>query len=245
VSVITRTAPAALQRTASGLEYRVRRSRRRTLGLYVYADGRVEVRAPLGYDADPIHAFVATREHWIRSKLLEFQRRPRPPAAKFGQGDAQPYLGRAYPLRLQQALQVRVTLTVDALCVAAPDTDQPARVSAYLQLWYRRQAHVLFAQRLALGRQTLAEYALPECTLKIRAMKTRWGSCSRRGSITLNLELIKYPLVCLDYVVAHELCHLLEFNHSPRFYALMDAAMPDWRERKALLNAGEPARGID
>ena len=70
-------------------------------------------------------------------------------------------------------------------------------------------------------------------------MKTRWGSCRARGAITLNLKLMQVPKPYIDYVIAHELCHLVEHNHSPRFYALLDRVMPDWRERRRGLNRCE------
>lgn len=76
-------------------------------------------------------------------------------------------------------------------------------------------------------------------TLTIRRMKTRWGSCGRSGRILLNPRLLQAPLDLIDYVVVHELCHLKEHNHSKRYYALLDAAMPDWRDRRKRINAYE------
>lgn len=72
-------------------------------------------------------------------------------------------------------------------------------------------------------------------SFKVRKMRSRWGSCSSKGSININSELVQAPPICIDYVILHELCHLQEFNHSPRFYALMDQVMPDWRAHQQYL----------
>lgn len=227
------------------LEYRLRHTRRRTVGLYVHADGRVEVRAPQGCDRDYIHRFVLARLDWIRRKQTEFASRPRGRVPEYRDGELHSYLGRAYPLVLTWAARPRIRLAESRIRIEAPDVNEPDQVARRLADWYRQQAHELFPERLALGEVAMRDYRIPSPTLKIRSMKTRWGSCSRRGSITLNLELIRYPLPCLDYVIAHELCHLLEFNHGPGFYRLMDAVMPDWREHRARLRNDAPTRDID
>jgi len=82
----------------------------------------------------------------------------------------------------------------------------------------------------------MAALRLPFPELKIRKMRTRWGSCTRRGVITLNLELVRMPPACIDYVISHELCHLVEFNHSARFYQLQERFVPDWQVRKRELD---------
>jgi predicted metal-dependent hydrolase len=81
----------------------------------------------------------------------------------------------------------------------------------------------------------MKDFALPPSDIALRKMKSRWGSCSRKGKITLNTQLVRYPMACIDAVVVHELCHLLEFNHSRRFYDLMDRAYPQWRAVDKLL----------
>ena len=71
--------------------------------------------------------------------------------------------------------------------------------------------------------------------LRLRSMRRRWGSCSRQGRVTLNVELVKLPLTLIDYVIAHELCHLFEFNHGKKFYQLLEHVMPDWKQREVML----------
>ncbi len=109
-----------------------------------------------------------------------------------------------------------------------------AHVEKLLDGWYRRRAAVYFADAVEAcwQRYRFADIASAKPALKIRRMKTRWGSLSTRGSMTLNLELIKAPPECIDYVVVHELCHLLHHNHGKGFYGLLESKMPDWKQRK-------------
>ena len=97
--------------------------------------------------------------------------------------------------------------------------------------WYRHQADWLFSERLELCYQLFdgIEPVKPFPELRLRKMRSRWGSCSSRGVITLNTMLVQMPVECIDFVVTHELCHLWELNHSPRFYQLLNSVMPQWR----------------
>ena len=113
--------------------------------------------------------------------------------------------------------------------------DSEARVAGRINRWYREEAQILFQERHAYWTEQLAFLELPESWVEVRVMKRRWGSCRRNGKITLNLSLMKYPLECIDAVIVHELCHLLEFNHSPRFYRLMTRAMPHWKKWDRML----------
>ncbi|RFA26145.1 hypothetical protein CAI21_17580 [Alkalilimnicola ehrlichii] len=237
--------PARLATPDGELNFVIRYSRRRSLGLYVYADGRVEVRVPFACDEHVAMDFLQRRLSWVMAKRAEFAERPRPPQPEYRSGAQHLYLGERLTLKLQYAARPQVWLTDDRLTIAARDIAEPEKVEQRLWAWYRRTAEALFPERLALGVARMHAYGIVQPPLKIRRMRSRWGSCSRRGSITLNLDLIRYPLACLDYVIAHELCHLLEFNHSPRFYRLLDATMPDWRTYKMHLTNGDPARPID
>lgn len=114
-------------------------------------------------------------------------------------------------------------------------TSEPAAVRRALRRWYERQAHTLFAERLATLRTQAPWAARRELTLKLRRMRRTWGTCSRNGVIRLNTHLVKAPLACLDYVIAHELCHLQVMNHGPEFYALQERLWPDWRSTRAWL----------
>jgi predicted metal-dependent hydrolase len=215
------------------LPYTIKFQRRKTLGLYVLADGALEVRAPRGVSRRRIEAFVEARREWAvaaRERQLQRQQRQNviaPGAVVWLHGE---------PLRLELRAAARAGIACEAgrLLVEVRDPADLARVERQLDGWYRQRAERVFAERLALNLARFPELtAAPE--LRLRRMRRRWGSCSRAGCITLNVELIKLPLVLLDYVIVHELCHLFEFNHSPRFYRRLEQALPDWQPREAEL----------
>ena len=210
------------------------RSARRTLALQVHPDGRLVVRAPRRCPLTEIDRFVGSRVDWIARKRSEFAARVRPQPA-YSHGAEHPYLGGVFRLALSEGRPRGVALAGQRLEVRVADPADEALVRRALVGWYRQQAGGLFPERIAHwhGRMTHLDIPLP--TLRVRAMRSRWGSCSNRGNVNLNLWLIKLPVDCIDYVVVHELCHLREFHHGPAFYALMDQVLPDWRETRARL----------
>ena len=98
--------------------------------------------------------------------------------------------------------------------------------------WYTQRAHEKYAESFERCWPNFERQGLPRPQLKIRRMKTRWGSLSQRGTLTLNVSLIQAPRDCIDYVITHELCHLKHHDHSPAFYRLLEKVMPDWEKRK-------------
>lgn len=207
-------------------EYQVRYSRRRTLALYVYPDQRVELRAPHGCPDAVLQAFLAERNQWVLRKLQEFASRP---VRQFDLTEPQPYLGQRYPVVLRHEPPHGVWLAAEQLQLRCRALQEAPKLLAG---WYRRQAGSVFTERMEQCLEAMAGFHLPSPRLRLRRMRSRWGSCSSRGDITLNLDLIRYPLRLIDYVIVHELCHLREFHHGPAFYRLMDAALPDWPQRK-------------
>lgn len=219
-----------------GFEYTLKRSRRRTLAIHVRPGPVVEVRAPQRLARAVIDRFIAERAGWIDAKLAELQALPAPFRPAYTDGEHHPYLGYEYPLAVLSRAR-GVALRDGRLRVGVADAGDSEAVERALQRWYRDRAHAVFRDRLDRALAGLATWGLPQPRLTVRAMRRRWGSCSSTGKVTLNLHLIKMPVALLDYVIHHELCHLLEMNHSPRFYALMDAAMPDWRGHRHNLRA--------
>lgn len=119
--------------------------------------------------------------------------------------------------------------------VTVPQRDA-ATVRRLLEAWYREHARDVFTRVLTevAQRMRLPKTQLPRW--RLLSMRTQWGSCSPKGELLLNPHLVKAPRACIEYVVAHELCHLTEHNHSPRFYRLLSAALPDWAARKTELD---------
>lgn len=209
---------------------------RRTLAIEVHPDSRVLVRAPLGCAEELIAERVNRRAAWISRQLMEFERyRPRTPARQYLGGESHLYLGRQYRLKVIRADESGVKLTRGQMIVWHPGDADPDRVRVLLHRWYLDRARVVFNEVLAAGVERFHGLALPG--LVVRDMKTRWGSLSAGGRMTLNSKLIQAPRACIEYVVIHELCHTRYRDHDARFFRLLGQVMPDWERRKARLEA--------
>jgi predicted metal-dependent hydrolase len=216
---------------SENFSYTVKLQRRKTLGLYVLTDGAIEVRAPLRTAQKTIVAFVQQRADWVlktRAKQLQRQQWQIPIETSASTW----YLGRVLALEVQAADEATIVCDEQRMRIGLRDPDNLALLTRHLEAWYRVQAQTIFTERLLLVCQRFPGIlAAPE----LRRMRRRWGSCSRGGRVTLNVDLIKLPLSLIDYVIAHELCHLSEFNHGQKFYRLLQHVMPDWKQRELLL----------
>lgn len=207
---------------------------RRTLGIEVHPDSRVIVRAPAGCPGELIAERVKRRVAWISRQLEEFQRyRPRTPARQYVSGESHLYLGRQYRLRVEPGHESSVKLTPGKLFVTLPDEATPERVQGVLRRWYLDRARVVFGEVISANRARFPGIASPR--LIVRAMQARWGSLSRAGTMTLNVNLVRAARPCIEYVVVHELCHTQYRDHDARFYKLLGRVMPDWEKRKQRL----------
>lgn len=204
------------------------------MALYVHRDGSVLVRAPLRMPFAEVFLFMRERWDWLQCQLRRFSEEPVPRPLVYRHGESILHLGEEVTLNVREALRSRALLIDRELHLAVPGeaVADATALATVVEAWQRRQATQVFPLRLAHCFERMSELRLPFPQLKIRKMRSRWGSCSRSAIITLNLELIRMPLACIDYVVTHELCHLMEFNHSARFYELQSRFMPDWKERK-------------
>jgi|TARA_B100000965_G_scaffold404094_1_gene433924 predicted metal-dependent hydrolase len=215
------------------LEYELVRSRRRSLEVRVRVDGSVQVRAPLKLAAYRVEAFVDSRRDWIRDQQQRMAARPR---VRWRDGDPCQYLGEPLTLRVAAAARARVARHGDELHVGVPDPHDEAAVSHAVHEWWRGLARTRFQESIERQFPWFAERGHRLPVLRVKKMRSRWGSLSRRGYINLSLALMQYPPAVIDYVVMHELCHLEYMHHGPAFHALMDRRMPDWPARKRRLD---------
>ena len=214
------------------IPFHIQYSKRKSLEIAVHPDGSVVVKAPLGSDEILIQAFLYQRLRWIRRQLRYFaQFEPRTPKRRFVGGESHLYLGKQYRLKIRPSDTDEVLLKRGFFHIQAVD-DKPEHIAMLLEAWYRSKAEVYFAQVFEECWQLFEKRGVKKPVLKIRKMKTLWGSFSSKRGITLNLELIKSPRECIEYVVIHELCHLLHLNHGPEFHNLLEQLLPDWRKRK-------------
>jgi len=220
-------------------EYKVHESARLTsrLRIHVEPGGVVTVEAPPGTPEERIRAGVQRRARWIVGHMERFEHSRRHALARdYSSGETHFYLGRRYKLKVlvDPRAQPSVRLIAGRLEVNMPHANA-ADVRSALQRWYRERALAYFTSRVA---RMVGELPWINSTppLRLLNMKRSWGSCSPRGTVILNPALVKAPAHCVAYVLLHELCHLAEHNHSPRFYSLLDRHMPDWRSAKGELD---------
>ena len=216
------------------LNVSVLRRRRKTMALYVEANDRIELRAPTNCAWNDIYAFLGDKFDWIVRARHEFANSPALPSNCYQSGGHVFYQGEQYPLELIRSQHTIVEQTPESVFVACSNPANGALVERHMMNWYRQRSEEVFAERIAQMNQLFCDDRHPGA-LKIRKMKSRWGSCSTGGDICLNLLLIKESLPQIDFVIAHELCHLRHFAHNKPFYLLLDRVMPDWREREAKL----------
>ncbi len=226
-----------------GITVKVVRKAIKNVHLRVYPpEGRVRVSAPTALSDDAVRQVVAAKLDWIRKQQARLAGREQQSAPQYVSGERHEYGGRRYVLNVvyrdgPPAVRLRDGTTVD-LCVR-PGSDAAQRERVLLG-WYRAQLRELIPPLIArwepiLGVQ-VAEWG-------VKAMKTRWGSCNTQARrIWLNLDLVRKPPSYLEYVVVHEMVHLLERGHGPRFRALMDRFLPGWRETRKALNLAPPGR---
>lgn len=211
------------------LEFNLKRSDRKTLGLEVHPDLSLWAIAPIDASIDEIKQKVLKRALWINKQKQFFEQfLPRNPEREYVSGETHFYLGKRYLLKVRKEASNEVKLKHGCFYVNTK-TSSSEEVKRILASWYYQHAQKKFTAALnnAFKMFKSDKISLPE--LEIRRMKNRWGSCIPKGKIILNPELIKASPNCIDYVIIHELCHLVENNHSKQFYELLSNKLPNWK----------------
>lgn len=215
------------------IPYRVRYSSRKTLGVSVTPGMTVEVTAPAGTSPDRIRDLVRKKARWIQKQqrfFLAFY--PRPSPRKYRSGETHYYLGRQLILRVRTGDSAEVRYKGRELEVTVSESGQAGRL---VEKWFRDRAKEKFPEFLDSIAERFFRFSVQPAGLGIRRMPGRWGSCSGTGRITLHPDLIKSPRGCIEYVMTHELCHLVCRNHDRKFWDLQLKMMPDWMKWKAKL----------
>ena len=229
--------------TVSGLRVSVVRKAIKNLHLGVYPpDGRIRVAAPLAVSDAAVRIAVIGKLPWIKRQRMSFELQVRQSRREMVSGESHYYRGRRYRLQVvETAGSPRVLLTGhQTLTVHVGPKWTTEDRERLLQRWYRVRLREL-VPRLIRKWQVALDVSVREWGIK--RMKTKWGSCNPEARrVWLNLELIKKPPACLEYVLVHELAHLLARNHDERFIAVMDHHLPAWRQRRADLNAAPLAK---
>lgn len=208
---------------------------RKTLGIKVYPDTSVKVFAPIDTDLPIIEQLLKAKRKWIEKQQRSFQTYlPATPPRQYIGGESFLYLGKQYMLKIEPSTAEEVKLYQGRLVVKTVNPDA-THIKKLLQQWYIARATILFNKLFEEQFYLFKRFGLEKPILQIKKMEKRWGSCTPQQKIILNPELIKAPVVCINYVILHELCHLVHHNHSKSFYRLLENFMPDWQKYKQLL----------
>jgi predicted metal-dependent hydrolase len=211
------------------LEY----SNRKSLGITVTPDMDILVKAPIGTSLEKVQEKIRKRASWIikqQSFFLSFQ--PRTSKRKYVNGETHLYLGRQYRLHIEKGSNEYVKLKGQFIEIVARER---SRVKSLLDDWYLKHAKEKFSVIAQPLINKFEKYEVEPNSIILREMPTRWGSCTPKGKIILNPKLIKAPKGCIEYVIIHELCHLVYFSHSQKFIELQTQKMPDWEKWKTTL----------
>jgi predicted metal-dependent hydrolase len=228
-----------IQYGTQAIEYQLERMARKTLTISVHPDLSILVKAPIDTTLQEVNERVAKRAKWILTQKRRFEIfLPDVPPRKYVSGESHRFLGRQYRLKvieINSDEEEQIKLSRQFLEVYTPEK-KPSHVRGLVEAWYREQANRTFGARLAASYSRLSRENIPFPKISIRKMQSSWGSCSAKGTITLNIKLIQVPKEYIDYVILHELCHLKYLHHESEFYYLLSRVMPDWKRKKEKLD---------
>ena len=226
---------SAIPSEVLGLRVEVVRSIRRTAALHIIGSD-LQVRVPEYVGDERVAAFLQKKRPWIRSKVAEIQLLPPHRTKELVSGESFPYLGRHYRLKIQEGHQVGVSLSGGYLKATIRPTEQDEhktlKIQQYLQNWYRNKAQ----ERLKEKTERYAkQIGVSPAAVSVRNFKSRWGSCDKKGLLVFNWNIIKAPHSVVDYVVVHELCHLIHPNHSKEFWQVVGRFDSNYLEHRQWL----------
>lgn len=222
------------------IEFEVQRKNVKNINLNVKPDMAIVVSANEKVSIDYILEFVRSKAQWILKNVSYFREvQPEHLIEKsYLSGQTFKYLGKQYRLKVEEGYGPEsVKYFRGYLYLIVRDKQNYNRKEKLINDWYRGKAEEKFKERLERVFPIVEKYGITKPELQIKTMKARWGSCIKdKNAILLNLELIKAPKFCIDYVVLHELNHFKYLNHDKYFYDFMTSLMPDWKQRKAILD---------
>lgn len=223
----------SIQFGSKKIDFQVEFSARKTLGITVTPDMDVLVNAPIDSSIEKIKEKLLKKAAWIikqQNFFLSFQ--PKTPPRKYVGGETHLYLGRQYLLKIESGKKDSVKLKGKFIVV---QTSDKSKVKGLVKDWYLAHSKVKFKEIAEPLIQKFKRHKIEPESIVFRDMPTRWGSCTPKGKIILNPELIKAPKGCIEYVIIHELCHLVYHDHTRKFIELQTKEMPDWEKWKMKL----------
>lgn len=220
------------------INYCLERKEVKNLNLRIRKDGNVFVSANNDVPLEEIDEFVRSKSDYVLASVKKFEEMAqcRPQPKQYVSGESFYIQGRALRLKVSNADKDRVNTDGVYIFLEVKDPDDFDRKHKLISRFLNRQCKLVFEEVIDELYPAFKKYGVDKPMLKIRDMETRWGSClAKKGIITLNKRLLEAPRNCIEYVVMHELCHFIQPNHSKHFYSFLTMLMPDWKERKVLL----------
>ncbi len=214
-----------------GFDVQVIRANRRKTTCIQINTGIVTIRVPKKLSINEIDLLINSRTLWIKEKLLQQKQLPQRQQRRYENGEDVYYLGRRYQLKIEKTVKERVKLNNGYLHVQIKN-DAPEIVRKALKKWYLNHAKQQLADKVE---QFSMLIPMTPTSIQVREYKARWGSCSSNGHIKFNWKLIMAASDVVDYVVVHELCHLLEHNHSTNFWSLVKSILPNYEIQRQWL----------
>lgn len=215
------------------IEFNLFIEERKNLAIKVSPDATVDIKAPLKSSHNKIICKVKNKLKWIDKQQNFFRDNYKQKEEKqYVSGETHLYLGKQYRLKINQELNQDIKLKNGFFIINILDKNDKENTKNGLDNWYYEHAFKIFEQRLNILHSKCFAQKIKLPKMKIRKMKKRWGSYTKNNEIILNIELIKAPLTCIDYIILHELCHSQYFSHNSAFYELLYKIMPDWQKYK-------------
>ena len=226
---------SAIPEEVLGLHVEVVRSRRRTAALHIVGN-ELQVRVPEQVRDDRIIEMLQTKRSWISKKVAQLKEVQTPKPKEFLSGEVFLFLGQNYRLKIQEGHQVGVELLDGYLLTTVSDSDtgeqRKEKIQKYLQYWYRSRARERLLEKVERYSKLIG---VSSKGLRVGSFKSKWGSCDSRSKLAFNWNLIKAPHAVIDYVVIHELCHIIQPNHSKLFWQEVEKYDPEYKEHRAWL----------
>lgn len=215
----------------SKIEFRIKRSSRKTLGISVLPNGAVEVTAPQDATLEKIKEIIIKRGFWLleQQRLAGFNPVPQP-SKSLVSGESFYLLGRHYRLKIFESNYDAVDILDDRLILNCTFPEDTEFKRSLLLKWYLQKAAEILTKRFNFHAQALKQETIE---VSIKKLTKRWGEFHpSKNLVVLNAELIVAPMECIDYVIIHELCHAVVLDHSPEFYNLLTSKLPRWKDLK-------------
>lgn len=218
---------------SSNIEYSIEYAQRKTLGITVHPDGTVTLKAPVDATLDSIRKKVHHRASWILRQKRYFVSFGIPTTErKYVSGESHLYLGRQYMLKIIEGKANNVHYQNNILEIECENKKDAEKI---LKKWYRNRAQIKFLEYAKPIIEQFSAYRVKPTKISIRKMEKRWGYCTKNREIYLNPRLICASRCCIEYVITHEMCHLIHRNHTKEFYVLLSKQMPHWEKWKTKL----------